>query len=113
MLQILIDAVTKYNIRIDNVDEKNRQISRNNEKRSHSDPTFVSNVSPKSGSFTHPKDTKHHHSGLLPTLTSPFHIGTSNASPIVDAYPDTYNALDSIPPPRPTHHPRHIEPPNR
>ncbi|PON42888.1 hypothetical protein TorRG33x02_334770, partial [Trema orientale] len=84
------------------------------EKRSQSDPVFMSNISLKSNSPTHPKDTKHHPSGLLPTPTGPIHIGQSSASsPIIDAYPDTYNTLDPIPPPRPTHYPRHIEPQDR
>ncbi|PON89827.1 hypothetical protein TorRG33x02_143500 [Trema orientale] len=69
----------------------------------------MSNVSPKSSSPTHPKDTKHHPSGLLPTLTGPFHMSTSSASPTVDAYPDTYNAPDPIPLPRPAHYPRKVK----
>ncbi|PON43842.1 LOW QUALITY PROTEIN: hypothetical protein TorRG33x02_332820 [Trema orientale] len=38
---------------------------------------------------------------------------SSSSFPIADAYPDTYNAPDSIPLPRPTHYPRHIEPQDR
>ncbi|PON51547.1 hypothetical protein TorRG33x02_311010 [Trema orientale] len=114
ILQTLTDAIAKYNTRMDNMDEEIGQISRNTEKHSQSDPVFVSNVSPKSSSLTHPKDTKHHPSGLLPTPTGPIHIGQSSASsPIVDAYLDTYNAPEPIPSPRPTHHPRHIEPQDR
>ncbi|PON49895.1 hypothetical protein PanWU01x14_227030 [Parasponia andersonii] len=44
-----------------------------------------------------------------PPQLVPFHVGTSSASLIVDAYADTYNASDPIPPLRPTYYPRKVK----